>query len=56
MADNKLIHLTTGMDYGDKVREYEHLRPKEANEELIITEKLVASGVIGKRFFEREKM
>ena len=54
MEQGKLIHLTTGMSYGDKLREYEHLKPKEGNEELVITEKLLASGIIGKRFFERE--
>ena len=53
MENEKLVHLTTGMAYGDKLREYEHI--KQPKEELIITETLLATGIIGKRFFEREK-
>lgn len=53
MQDGKLMHLCTGMAYGSKLREYEYV--KEPEEQLIITEKLVEAGIVGKRFLKREQ-
>ena len=53
MENGKLMHLSTGMDYGSKLREYEHV--KEPEERLIITEKLVEAGIVGKRFMSRDR-
>ena len=53
MQDGKLMHLCTGMAYGSKMREYEYV--KDPEEQLIITEKLVEAGIIGKRFLKRDE-
>ena len=53
MENGKLMHLCTGMAYGSKLREYEYV--KEPEEQLIITEKLVEAGIVGKRFLKREQ-
>lgn len=53
-VENGILFMKTwGMDYGTKMREFEH--KKAEKEELIITEKLIETGIIGKRFFEREQ-
>lgn len=53
MDNGKMILHTSGMDYGTKVREYEHIT--QPDEKLIITEKLVEAGIVGKRFLSREQ-